>query len=455
MPIASFKPEAVSPIDAVLPTIEPTDYKSVTVDNNVKPLGSLISYVEGAPWTVEYYSQVLGEHSDLREYDSGQSAAYQPYQRIKNLEIRVTAPLTGNQDEETATMVITGSAICYPYLIPNAGDVFIASTATANLSLFQVTKSLRKSFQRLSVYEIEYTMVAALTTVHPRYLDLQSKVIKDFYFHKDRMMEGLTPLLIPEDHDQLLQLEMTYGRMVRDYFRAFYNPDVSSLVVPGQTIKVYDHHLTNYVLRIVEVESAEEINRIRQITSERDPFVKQDQFWTAMIQREVGPIYYGRRKMGLLSVKVSPIIPVISSLRYSGIDYMVYPIYPDTSIRTSSDPYPYISGEITITPTLSGGSDLPGLLGGNRVIIDGVETPLIYPVTRDDYYVLSQSFYEERDDTSVLERLVWDYLKGNALSLSPLTMLVQQYYHWPRLEQFYYGPILLTLIKAARMGLYA
>ena len=48
---------------------------------------------------------------------------------------------------------------------------------------------------------------------------------------------------------------------------------------------------------------------------------------------------------------------------------------------------------------------------------------------------------------SVMEVLAKDYIKGNSIDRSMLDRVVEDYYKWSRLEQFYYGVVILTVLK--------
>ena len=63
MPIAM----STKPIDK--PTVEPVsvysdDYQSTVVDTTETPIASIITYVEGSPWTVDWYSQVVAKDEE-------------------------------------------------------------------------------------------------------------------------------------------------------------------------------------------------------------------------------------------------------------------------------------------------------------------------------------------------------------------------------------------------------
>jgi CTP:phosphocholine cytidylyltransferase-like protein len=70
-----------------------------------------------------------------------------------------------------------------------------------------------------------------------------------------------------------------------------------------------------------------------------------------------------------------------------------------------------------------------------------------YPVGSEDYYVMSGAFYRSEDSMSVMEVLAKDYIKGNSIDSGMLDRVIEDYYKWSRVEQYYYGAVLLTVIK--------
>jgi hypothetical protein len=78
--------------------------------------------------------------------------------------------------------------------------------------------------------------------------------------------------------------------------------------------------------------------------------------------------------------------------------------------------------------------------------------PQIRRVTVDDYYVLSQAFYEHTPETklSKLEALTMAALKGDAIDIRMLDLLCTHAPRWDNVERFYYFPILFTLLRVYR-----
>lgn len=454
MPIASYKPNATLPTQPNLPTIEPKGYQSVVRDDKRTPLNSLIAYVDGAPWTVDYYGQLVTKHNDLREIDPGQSGVYQQYQKIVGMELRVGSPLSSSYDSDTGITTVTGEGLVYPFMIPNVSDYFVTETGDNQKGIFRITAVDRRTFNTDSVYSVQYELVAYVSVAQEMYSQLNAKSVRTYFFSKDRLVEGLQPMVREEEHDQIISLKYMYKSLVTYYFKNFFNRKFMTILLPGQEYAIYDSFLVEYLLKIVDTFDAPEIRSIKQIPTDRDVYMKQPQFWEIMLNRDYEGLAHCNQEMGLVSKYLFSGNTYIQGAAFSNIQYFIYPVSPDVSreIDFNDDVKMHTLGEIIDAKDALGNvSDLIGSL----YVTDTKSFQTVYKVLMDEKYVLSDHFYSGLSTQSVLEILTKDYLTGKSLDLKMLSTLVTKSKAWGRLEQFYYIPILLTLIKEADRSTYS
>lgn len=453
MPIAGYKPDEQLPTKPNLPQIQPKQYESVVVDDKYTPIKSLIAYVEGAPWTVDYYSQVVTKHNDLREIDPGSPSVYQQYQKIKQLEIRVSSALTDSYDTESGITTVTGNGLMYGTILPNVSDYFITDTGDAKKGIFRVNNVERKNFNRDSAFYIEYELVGFAEIIPDTYNDLEAKVIRTYYFNKDRLVDGLQPLVKEEDHQQIDGLRDNYLNLIKYYFKTFFNRKYMTLVLPGQNFGIYDSFLVDYLLKIVDSFDAEEIRLMKQLPTDFEVFLSQPQLWKAMYERDYDSLAHSNQHMGLVDKSHFNTSSWIRGMAYTNVDYVVYPISPDESSLVKEDP---LVKTLSIEETIET-KNVSGVLA-SMITLQYVEPAKtyqqIFPVLVDDYYVLSTNFYLNTVNQSLIEILTKDYLKRQSIDLKKLYALIGTYKTWSRLEQFYYTPILITLIKEADRSTY-
>ena len=137
----------------------PPESKGVVVDTRYESKANLLTHVEGAPWNVNYYSQVLNTDNAPIGQQPDRNAIYQQYMFIEMFEIKVTQPLTTSQDPTSKEMTLIGAANVYPHVIPNRGDMFIADVGDGRTAIFKVTNTERKSIFKDTCYAIDYMLI--------------------------------------------------------------------------------------------------------------------------------------------------------------------------------------------------------------------------------------------------------------------------------------------------------
>lgn len=453
MGIASRKPIAEVPTQPSTPQIQAKSYKGVVYDDKNTPLHSLIAYVSGSPWSVNFYSQVLGAHNELREIDPGQSGVVQQYQKTIGLEIRVNEALTSSYDATTGITTVSGSATMYPFMRPNVSDYFVSETADNQLAIFRITQVDRKTFTRDSVFTVNYDLLGYVNVLTEIYTDLESKVIKSFHFSKDRLLEGLSPTLKTEEFAKVMNLKVLYKDLALYYFKNFFNQTYGTLVIPGQANAYYDPYIVAFLMRMVDTTDAPEIRSTKQIPTDSERFIIQSQFWELLSNKDFLGKRYSNNVMGLVNKALFNRNSFVQGLAFSNIGYVVYPITADSSAFIGD------SNEVKLQ-SMESLIDTEGKNGtlysaADNILVTATKTyELIKEVLVDNYYVLSSDFYRETENMSVLEILVKDFMKGNTLDLNLLYAVTDKYRQWKRLEQFYYGPILMALVKEADRAQY-
>ncbi len=449
MGIASFKPDAPSPVNTSLPKVQPDGYKSIINDDRYTPMQSLIAYVPGASWTVNYYNQVLSDTNDLRQQDPGQNNVYQQYSKITGFEIKVEEALTNSQDPQTNAMLVTGSGMIYPNITPNVGDMFVASTGNGQDGLFTITNVSRKIYMRDSVFAIEYVLTAYLSNETERYQDLESKVLTNYFFHKNFLIDGQNPVIRAEDYQNVISLESSFGELTEFFFNSFFNNEFNTLIIPGQKNTIYDHFLTMFVLKIVTTTDSQVIRNIRRLNVDDDMYMKQPTIWDALIDNNSAVMPFINKKSGLVMTTAFSSNAYLEGIRYSYIDYIVYPKDPDLSGINNVDLQPKELSDSNITETGSRHSS-PADVIYNFHTMEAASVQIIKSPIVDDYYVFSDAFYNNRSTNKcLLEMLVSDYLAGKAIDNKKLSVVVSDYPNWSRLDQYYFIPVLLLLIKVS------
>ena len=453
MAIAHYSPTTPTK-NVPLPTPAlPDNYKGNIFDNKKVPLSSLLSYVQGAPWAVQYYRQILSAHSDIKELDDGLDAVYQTYELIHNLEIRVEQELSSSTDTNTQQTTVQGSGLIYPFLVPNQNDYFITQTSLGNRALFRVSKVERKTFQEQAVHSVEYQLVTYMDQSSTMYQSLVQKTVRELYFSKDRLVQGLSPLLKTQTYQEILSYENECYKLKQLYFRTFFNQRSYSLVVPGQLNLIYDPFLADFALDTCGAMDAEQLRRIKRYPTNEDVYIDQPQIWEALLKRDASYLGHCNRYMGITLVSNFDDNSFIRGAFHGVMYQIVYPREVDHTALAGPHPAVYAALTLQFAPTTNSA-------GTSMLEMDNIFpllncTVSVYPkIDLRSTYLFTPALYDNTCDKSLLEIAVWDYLCGHSPKHEHLNALLSLYPKLDRIEQFYYGPVLWLLLKTAVQGTY-
>lgn len=444
-------PKPTPPKKETSPKVTPKSYEGITVDTKYTPQRSLITHIDGSPWRVVYYQQALGESNEPAAQQVGKHAVYQQYIEIKDLEIMVTDPLTQQQNAESKSFEVRGSAILYPPMIPNEGDTFLADVGDGREGVFSITSTERLTILKESTYRIEYILTEYSDGQRQR--DLEKKTIKRTHFVKRLLKHGEDPIIIDEDYHQYLSLGEYENLLTTQFFGEFYSRSMSTLKVPDQDGHVYDPFLVKTIKAVLDTKSHPLAQHVKAYSAELPDRDLPKTLWDCFLRFSDDLLPLVNEKLSIVDSYHFGVVPQYEGVYFSNVERVVYPTDIEGFV-----PHEYAlkagrfnKGDIQHqfkTTHLGSFEDLgkPKEMG-----IEGL--PLIHPVTKDDYYVLSEAFYRQRESgMSQLESLVRQSLSGDPIDRSTLTRLCDDVTRWRSLERFYYVPILLILLKLTRMG---
>ncbi len=452
MPV--FNPKLPSPTAPAKPPVQiaKPSYASVAVDTRYEPKETLLSHVEGAPWTLKsYFSQVLNRDSGTAGQGMGTDPVNQQYKMIVNMEVRITAPLSETQDTTTGEMMVTGTATLFPFIIPNKGDMFIANLLDGRPGVFQITNSERLAVMRDTVHSVDFKLVAVGDV--PRMQDLESKVVQTVYFERDFIYMGKNPLLVPEDYEHLQFLRRQYSTLVVRYFKRFYSREYATLIVPDQGQVTYDSFLVRALYGMLETGQAPELLTLRNLNVNDDQVMQADSLWTMLLNRDGSWLDHIFQKVGVVGARSFTRNPVFEGVAYSGIQQVIYPM--DAIVRVDNQviepPKPAAPLILYHEPYTS-----RRMAQVQKALQPGEPDPTLelikHHACSDGYYIFSQAFYEDNREAgaqSFLELKVQDFLAERAIPYADLVQLVEASVNWNNVDTYYYIPILILLIKSA------
>lgn len=446
MALAGYKPTVTEDVPNTKDDEKLVDTNSCIIDGEKLNIGGYLKFHQGTPWNVTYYSQVLGKDDPAMPHDSGLPDVLQQYVKVHNMVIRITSDLSYSQNEDY-TNQLQGTGVIYTSRPPNNGDMFIGTLLDGKTGLFTITDFRVLSYTDASVYEITYNLVKLLkTSKDSEIIDLDSKVIKEYYYI-DKVTKDNNPLVDGDIYTCSVSLNELYYDMLDYYTRSMLDRTTSTLLIPGQDERIYDPLLVDFLYAIVNTNQSTYMQYIRRLDVNDDKYLDQNTIWTAILKRNIKLLPYINVKMGLTSTSYFSSLYMSSSIRYSRISHVVYPYKPDMTKGLSIELHKTLDSKLVLKDVPSSGPFISSLV--TDVNIDPTEMPLINKVTEDDYYVFTEAFYTGEGKMSVLESLVRSYLAGIDINITTLNNVVSTYQSWGGLEQFYYIPVSLVLIRSA------
>lgn len=449
MPILNNPPKDERPSQDAKPNeslVTEENYDGVTVDSQYVSRQSMLTHIQGSPWTVNYYRQMLGSDSELSPQQMEKHAVYQQYMLIADLELRVTSPLDSSQRQEGNSFDVNGEAYVYPPLVPNKGDMFLADVGDGREGVFAVTGAERLTILKESCFRITYTLVDWSTD--ERRKDFDNKTVKRTHFVKRLLTHGQDPIVVDETYHEYLSFDQYANNLFVQFFSEFYDKATSTLIVPDQENSTYDPFLTKTMAMCFNTTDHPMMRQLHQYSVEIAGKEIPKTVWDCVVQGNLNLLPMTTQTMTLLESYHFGSRPQLEGIYYSNVHVVVYPLdQSDVQVMKG-----LVTGTLSVTD-LRHRLRTPSL-GRIGTVKEGQrQTPLIHPTNIDDFYVLSEAFYyQDREGMSVLERLLSDALNGQSIDHMHLSELCQNATYWGRVERFYYIPLLLVLLKFTLRG---
>lgn len=423
-------------------------YRGAAVDSRKINIGNLLPYVEGSSVSVQYYQQVLGADEEPIGLELTRSPENQQYILVNRFELKVTRGIEPRQRPKDKLWETSGSANIYPSLIPNVGDMMLMDIGDGRQAIMQVSASEQKSVMSKTTYAIDFVLV----NENPDWVaNLNSKVIKQVYFVRDYAVRGSNPILESEDYQIVTSLSERFYDIVQEYFRTFYSRELGTMVLPAQTVPIYDPFIMTAFGAFFDTTMVPDLIYMRNVNVNDDESMYADTLWRALARREPRLIEHAAWKMGLVSRAHFRSQGMLEGIYYSRITYVVFPKdAEDTPDQYMAADRQVLFSDYTLKNKPRRNRTLQGATPNN--VLDGFPqySSILYkPVLGDEYYVFSGDFYAKTENRSALEIITQDYLDGRELNHRVIFALAEGWRAMDDLERFYYGPIILILIKSA------
>lgn len=412
------------------------EYRHSIVDSDKIPLDSLLTNIEGMSWTVDYYSQVLGQDEEVNDYNPSESGPYQQYQKIVQYEVKLQGDLSSSFDNTQNRAMVTGTAIMYPKLIPNKGDIIVGDIGDGRAGRFTITNVTQKSIFNNTCYEVDFELASILTRSETELLD--DHVVKTGYFDRDFLKFGQNPVLVSEEYELRTRLHKTIDEVLGAWLAEFYSYEIQSIRVPQQGRYVFDPFLTVAMIKVFGTRDHPLFSKISLYNCDELTLASYTDLWSALLKGEAYVLKMAFSKYQLIHTRHFNNNIHLRGIRFSNIDYVVMPYIDAMSNADPLDVLNLTTGTL-FDPWLANVPDedadtTTGALG-------------VTDMVGNNQYVLSKAAYDIETSTMPdIEQQVCNYFQNEKLSPKRIFEYTDKRDTLDPLERFYLMPVCLFMM---------
>ena len=444
MAIVSLQPDAAPVQEVTTPSMieSPTDsiFTPLVPDSRIV---SLLKYVEGYPWTVDFYGQILNKDNSLESFDPTTPNLTQPYYKVSKMILQVSSPLSSSYDATTGVTTITGSAITPYKITPNVGDVFLAQVDTGEDAIFHITSVSRKTFRKDTLYEVSYSLYA-YTSNQPDFIaQLTSRVNDTYYFNSDTDYFNRDVLLKPSTKEAIDRLKLFLRESQDYYFSTFPQRKKRNNIKTALDTTLNDPAKMEKNMKIVDYSVLVDIPFYRHAVVAEE--FKKKSIFDLLLTRTLSGIPSISKTFKFISSADVLNRARLGTAFHAGIDYLLYPVSDETPTNDFLSS-PLNDKNYSTSPTL-----VVETTNNNTVYVKNILPELFV----NDHYIVTPNFYayvqdhQNYEDISYIELLIYKFLNKEAIAKEDLAVAVEKYHTWSPLHHLYILPVMWLLVKAS------
>lgn len=414
-------------------------------------VNTLLAYVEGYPWSCNWYGQITSRDNTLEHYDPTTLNFTQPYYEVKDLVLHVNSPLSSSYETSNGVTTSTGSATVPYGLKPNVGDIFIAQLDEGSDAMFCVTTVERKTYRKDSLYDITYSLFGYIADLEVNITQLYERVQQTFFFNKDTNYFNRDHLITPTIKEANDRLKAFLMESQSYYLETFSNRRVGTIVLPGTTHTLYDPLLLKFLARFIDHDT-KIAHPWFQFTWD-DKYLSQRSLFDVVLARSPAMAQVVNKYFGFVPVAQLKNMARFGTLFHTPVDFVIYPKDPDTSSDVGADRTTPVTlfEEASVKLGELYDSELY-VASGNNHSCDMVK--MLPDLFEQDCYLVTPAFYdllagrELQAPVSFVEVLLARFIKREAIAREDLVKVSQTFYEWAPMHQLYILPLLWLMIKA-------
>lgn len=194
----------------------------------------LVGFIKGKRVNVTYYRLLNREGSNNRtniaDTPSSRHVLDTEYMKILNLEITLPKEFDFQVNNAQASMSIKGTAMFYPNMNPNIGDLFLMEVGDGRYGVCRISLVTPMSWRTDRIYTVEFIVHEFAT--HENHDPTEGSVTITTVFSKENYLGGTAALLSETTFLQLQKIREARTNLCRYYHTAFFDRNLRSYVRP-------------------------------------------------------------------------------------------------------------------------------------------------------------------------------------------------------------------------------
>lgn len=415
------------------------NYKHSVVSSQDYSADMLLTGIEGSPYNVDYYAQMLKSTEEPRAFDPKLTGAFQQYQLINNYEIRMLDEFSTDYSDKDNRLTLQGSALTYPGLRPNVGDMLIGDIGDGKAGLFAITSAVKKTRFESTCYQINFELVYEMDGLLEK--QINDRVVKRTHFVKDYINFGMDPVLASDRYMASKQLKEAVTDGLAEYLAEFYSYEYTTLLVPDDAMSTYDPFATSFILTIFETKDHPLIGKIRQLNTDDPQLKKYIDIWSVLLRQQTRLLDNVFSQVQVIPARSFSRNVLLQTVAFSGLDNIVLPV----TRKMSADDVLGLAG--VRLPVSNNASYTPNQTQIEAFKQQGLKT--VPDVKGSQQYIFSDAFYSTLKVTpeqTDFENLVKRYLNKEHLDYKELLSFFEQTDNWTSFQRYYLMPVLFMLL---------
>lgn len=225
---------------------------------------SLLKYAEGIPVVVDYFKRnipYLEKRSGEVTFSLERSDVEYSFTQIHHLEMKFKDELSTEYNTDNTETTIEGTALLYPGIDPNIGDIFIYELPDNLIGVFIINNVIRLSIHHGSYSEINFHLWNFMDVDIQE--KIQSNITEHLYFDKQKYLSNEITLLKDTSYNQLQSLKEYKIKLVKLYISKMYNEENFTLMFSEGERTIYDPLLVEFFNQGVSIkENNKSVNQL-------------------------------------------------------------------------------------------------------------------------------------------------------------------------------------------------